>query len=69
MAVVDETGHYLGLIENIWELPGHQVFVVRQEDREVLIPAAKDFVMAVDLAQKRMTIRTIEGLVETAHAL
>jgi len=69
MAVVDEAGHHLGLIETVWELPGHQVFVVRQEGREVLIPAAKHFVTAVDLAQKRMTIRTIEGLVETSHAL
>lgn len=69
MAVIDEAGHDLGLIETIWQLPGHQVFVVKQEGREVLIPAAKDFVTAVDLAQKRMTVRTIEGLVETSHAL
>jgi 16S rRNA processing protein RimM len=69
MTVVDEAGHELGLIETIWELPGHQVFVVKQDAREVLIPAAKDFVTAVDLAQKRMTVRTIEGLVETSYAL
>lgn len=69
MAVVDEAGHDLGLIETIWDLPGHQVFVVKQEGREVLIPAAKDFVTAVDLAQKRMTVRTIEGLVESSYAL
>lgn len=69
MAVVDEAGHDLGLIETIWDLPGHQVFVVKQEGREVLIPAAKDFVTAVDLAQKRMTVRMIEGLVESSYAL
>lgn len=69
MTVVDEAGHDLGLVETIWELPGHQVFVVKQESREILIPAAKDFVTAVDLAQKRMTVRTIEGLVEVSHAL
>jgi 16S rRNA processing protein RimM len=69
MAVVDEAGHDLGLIETIWDLPGHQVFVVKQEGREVLIPAVKDFVTAVDLAQKRMTVRTIEGLVESSYAV
>ena len=69
MAVVDEAGHDLGLIETIWDLPGHQVFVVKQEGQEVLIPAVKDFVTGVDLAQKRMTVRTIEGLVESSHAL
>jgi 16S rRNA processing protein RimM len=69
MTVVDEAGHDLGLVETIWELPGHQVFVVKQGSQEVLIPAAKDFVTAVDLVQKRMTVRTIEGLVEATHAL
>jgi 16S rRNA processing protein RimM len=69
MAVVDEAGHDLGLIETIWDLPGHQVFVVKQEGREVLSPAVKDFVTAVDLAQKRMTVRTIEGLVESSYAV
>jgi 16S rRNA processing protein RimM len=69
MRVVDEAGHDLGLIDTIWDLPGHQVFVVKQGSQEVLIPAAKEFVTAVDLAQKRMTVRTIEGLVEASYAL
>jgi 16S rRNA processing protein RimM len=69
MTVVDEAGHDLGLVETIWELPGHQVFVVKQGNQEVLIPAAKEFVTAVDLAQKRMTVRSVEGLIEASHAL
>lgn len=69
MTVVDEAGHDLGLVETIWELPGHQVFVVKQGNQEVLIPAVKDFVTAVDLAQKRMTVRSVEGLIEASHAL
>ena len=63
MTVVDENGHDLGQLETIWELPGHPVFVVTQESREVLIPAVKEFVRAVDVSQGRMTVRTIEGLV------
>ena len=63
MKVVDESGHNLGHLETIWELPGHPVFVVKQEDREVLIPAVKEFVRVVDVSQARMTVRTIEGLV------
>jgi 16S rRNA processing protein RimM len=69
MTVVDEAGHDLGLVETIWELPGHQVFVVKLGNQEVLIPAAKEFVTAVDLAQKRMTVRSVEGLIEASHAL
>ncbi len=66
MAVVNEEGQELGAVETIWELPGHQVFVVRKDGRELLIPAAKNFVTAVDLAQRRMTVRGIEELVEAS---
>ena len=63
MTVVDENGRDLGHLETIWELPGHPVFVVKQQNREVLIPAVKEFVRGVDVSQGRMTVRTIEGLV------
>lgn len=64
LSVADEAGHELGSLETIWELPAHPVFVVKQKDREVLIPAVKEFVRSVDVAHGRMTVRTIEGLVE-----
>ena len=64
MTVVDEAGHELGRLETIWDLPAHPVFVVKEDDREVLIPAVKEFVRAVDVAQGRITVRMIEGLVE-----
>jgi 16S rRNA processing protein RimM len=64
MTVHDEAGHELGRLETIWELPAHHVLVVKQDGREVLIPAVKEFVRAVEVAQGRMIVRTIEGLVE-----
>ena len=69
MAVCDEAGHHLGIVERIWDLPGHQLFVVRKGNRELLIPAAKNFVAAVDLAGRRMMVRRIEGLIEGGDAL
>jgi len=69
MMVADEEGHDLGVIETVWELPGHHVFVVRKNNREWLIPAAKQFVRAVDLVQRRMTVRASEELIESADAL
>lgn len=64
MTVLDEEGHELGRLETIWELPAHPVLVIRQGGREVLIPAVKEFVRDVNVAHARMTVRTIEGLVE-----
>ena len=69
MTVVDDEGHNLGVIETIWELPAHQVLVVRKGGHEVLIPAVKSFVAAVDLEERRMTVRAIDGLIEDPDAL
>lgn len=62
LAVQTEQGKPIGVLEQIWELPGNHVFVVRQGTRETLIPAAKDLVAGVDLERRLMTVRLIEGL-------
>ncbi|HKY71450.1 MAG TPA: ribosome maturation factor RimM [Nitrospira sp.] len=64
MTVADEAGQELGCLEAVWDMPAHPVLVVKREGREVLIPAVKEFVRTVDVAQGRMTVRTIKGLVE-----
>lgn len=64
IAVRSEQGESIGVLEQIWELPGNHVFVIRQGAKEILIPAAKDLVAAVDLERRVMTVRMIEGLGE-----
>jgi 16S rRNA processing protein RimM len=63
LAVQDETGRPVGTVEEILKTPGHHVFVVRGEDGEVLIPAARDAVAAVDVPNKIMTIRRPDEMV------
>ncbi len=60
LAVQDETGRSMGTVEEILKTPGHHVFVVRGEQGEVLIPAAKNVVAAVDVPGKTMTVRWTE---------
>jgi 16S rRNA processing protein RimM len=69
MRVEDEKGHELGVVDTVWDMPGHHIFVVRKGDRELLIPAAKNFVKAVDVPQRRMVVQIIEGMVEDPDAL
>ncbi len=69
LTVVDERGGELGLVEQLWELPGQHVIVVKQGSREVLIPAAKEFVTSIDLRARKMVVRLIEGMVEDRDAL
>jgi 16S rRNA processing protein RimM len=62
LTVKTELGDPLGVVETIWELPGNPVVVVRRETKEILIPAAKEFVLSVDLMARIMTVRLIDGL-------
>ena len=69
MTVENERGDEIGVLETILEIPNNQVFVVRRGTEEVLIPAAKSFVTAVDLARRRMMVCGIDDLVEDRHAV
>ena len=69
MTVENERGDEIGVLETILEIPDNHVFVVRKGTEEVLIPAAKSFVTAVDLARRRMTVCGIDDLVEDRHAV
>jgi 16S rRNA processing protein RimM len=62
LVVQAEDGRPVGVLEDIWELSGNSVFVVRQGAKETLIPAAKELVLAVDLIARTMTVRLIDGL-------
>lgn len=60
LAVRTDRGQSLGVLEQVWELPGHHVFVVRHGVEEVLIPAAKEWVPAVDLERRVMTVHMMD---------
>lgn len=64
LAVQTDEGRSIGVLEEIWELPGNPLFVVRQGTKEVLIPAAKELIVAVDVSGRTMTVRLIDGFGE-----
>ncbi|BFU89995.1 MAG: Ribosome maturation factor RimM [Nitrospira sp.] len=64
LAVSTEEGQPIGVLEEIWDLPGNPLFVVRQGAKEILIPAAKELVITVDLTARKMIVRLIDGLGE-----
>jgi 16S rRNA processing protein RimM len=57
LSVRDEAGREMGTLEEILATPGNHVFVVRGKEGEVLIPATKGAVAAVDLPRRTMTVR------------
>jgi 16S rRNA processing protein RimM len=62
LSVFTEANQPIGVLEEVWDLPGNPVFVVRRGAKEILIPAAKELVGTVDLTARTMTVRLIDGL-------
>jgi 16S rRNA processing protein RimM len=62
LEVVSVDGRALGRLESILETGSNDVYVVKGAGKEVLIPALKSVVKAVDLAARRMRVDLPEGL-------
>lgn len=61
LAVETEQGESLGRIQDVLSHSGNDVLVVRGDD-EILIPMVDQFVLQIDLAERRMVVRLIEGM-------
>ncbi len=59
-----EDGSLLGAVKRVDSFPANDVLVVETTDGiEVLVPATKDIIKAVDLDSRRITIENRKGLV------
>ena len=55
-------GEHLGPITDVLFTGSNDVYVVRTDNQELLIPAISDVVREVDLEAGRLTVRLLEGL-------
>jgi 16S rRNA processing protein RimM len=62
MEVFTEEGEALGKIADIMLGMANDVYVVRDGDSEVLIPAVKEYIKKVDADARRMIVKLQEGL-------
>lgn len=58
------SGEELGALAEIIPTPAHDVYVVRQGDREVLLPAVEEVITAVNLEEGWLTALPPPGLLE-----
>lgn len=63
ISVYDEEGIFLGLLESIIETGSNDVYVVKKDGEEILIPALASVVKAVDISGKSMRVCLPEGLI------
>lgn len=64
VTVLTNDGRTLGTIVDIFETASSDIYVVRDTQREYLIPAIADVVNAVDLAKRTMYITPLDGLLD-----
>lgn len=62
LQVEDEEENELGTLTDVLATGANDVYVVEQNDKEVLIPAIRQCILDVDLEKKRMKVHLLEGL-------
>ncbi len=60
--VVTTKGEEIGVLEEIMDLPANDVYVVRKQTREVLIPAIAEVIKKVDIENAVIVIEPMDGL-------
>ena len=58
--VVTTEGEHLGKVREVLHSPANDVYIT---DR-AMIPAVREFVVSIDLREKRIVVRPVEGLVQ-----
>lgn len=62
--VIDQHGEQLGVIEEVDDSTMNILFVVRSDEKEYLIPATEDFIVAIDEENSLIEMYLPEGLIE-----
>lgn len=62
--ITDQHGVTLGVVEEVEDATINVLFIVRDGDKEHLIPATEDFIVAVDEKHKTIEMFIPEGLIE-----
>ena len=57
-----QTGEPIGFIRQILPGTGHDIYVVQDGDKEILIPAVHEVIREVDLENRKVVVAEIEGL-------
>ena len=61
-SVVTISGDYIGKLVEMISLPNHEVYVISNNEKEVLIPVVSEFIHSVNISDKAICITPVEGL-------
>lgn len=61
--VITTDGEHLGVMTEVIETGANDVYVVQDNQRQILLPAIADVVKSVDVVKKQMVVELIDGLI------
>jgi len=65
MQAITESGEGIGEVRDILETGAGEIAVIRRRGRaDALVPMVRDFIIAIDLIERRLVIRPIAGLLD-----
>ena len=63
--VYDETGNYLGAIEDVFSAGAHDIYsVINDEGEEILIPVIPGVILSKDMENKKIVVKILPGLLD-----
>jgi 16S rRNA processing protein RimM len=62
--VFSNDGVFLGVVSQIIPAGNNEIYVVKNGDREIFLPAARDVVKHIDLENGKMIVSALEGLLD-----
>lgn len=62
--VIDKEAGNIGICEDIIDQSAQPVFLIRKDEKEILVPAVDEFILSIDRDKKEIQLQTPPGLIE-----
>ena len=63
LEVVTDTGEILGTLTEVLQPGANDVYVVKKDGKEILLPAIPDVIKNIDIDGKKITVHLLDGLI------
>lgn len=64
LKVFDNNSVFLGVLEDVLSGAGSDIYVIRHDEQELLLPAVSEFIREIDLEERRMVVELIDGMLD-----
>ena len=63
-SVETESGKKAGILKDIMWLPANDVYIIFKDGKELLVPVLDEFIVSLNIDDKRLIIADVDGLLE-----